>query len=227
METASGEPQRLPCAGCGALNPPAASFCWQCQESVGVPSGFGSPMRPVSVQPDVHPGSSGGRLSRLLIVSVGAFILAVAGAFVVTRHKSVSLPEQLEGEPRALFQQGEVPSPFGQHPTVRTLEAGYGTDPSAPGSFGISVWITSKGQNGSEPAEILTLGLPSGVKVDVFKGLSASMDGADFECATSTTNMSTMCAWSGGDVAGMVGLRELDLQKALAETERIKTAIGA
>jgi hypothetical protein len=92
---------------------------------------------------------------------------------------------------------------------------------------GISVWIMPKGQNGTTTTEILVLGAPNGSEVDTFSGVTATVDGADVECAPSTTNASTFCAWTGGDIAAFIGTRERDLHTALTQTEAIMKAIGA
>ena len=237
MGTAALEEGRRPCTRCGALNPPAAPHCWQCQGSLRSPSGSAlmvhAEVRSASglrsgQAPTAQPsGPVGGKAKPWLFVSIAVLLLVAGGSWVLFRTKPISLPEQLDGSHRVVYQESVITSPFDQHPQVRLLEGGYGTDPAAAGSFGVSVWIMPSGQNGTTPVEILTLGLPAGVKVDVLGGVTASVDGADFECAASSTHATTMCAWSDGDVAGLIGTRERDPHKALAQVERIQREIGA
>ncbi|MEA2521828.1 MAG: hypothetical protein QOI81_1474 [Actinomycetota bacterium] len=158
-----------------------------------------------------------------------AIVVLAGGAWFVSRPKAISLPLQLEGSTRTNFREFDAASPFGDHPPAHILQGGYGTDPAAPGSFAVEVWIVDKGRDAGSPAQVLTLALPPGLVIDMDHGASAAISGADFECAraTSTATPTTICGWSGPTAAGLIGSRQTDLQAALAMTERIEAAVGA
>lgn len=233
------EDERRPCESCSALNGPAAAYCWQCQASLQVLAGSGSIQRgglrsasvPGAISGPTHLASTSGspKPSPVRWAVVVVVIAAVAaGGWVLSRPKAVSLPEQLDGASRTRYEERNEPAPFDDHPPARVLMGAYGSDPADPGSFGIVVWVIEDGYpNGAGTGQILTVALPEGLTVDTTRGVSASVDGASFECVPATSIQRTVCAWNGGRVDGLIGTGELDLDAALLQAERIRTEIGA
>jgi hypothetical protein len=226
---------RTACPSCGALNDASGAFCWQCHAAVRQRSaqGFsdrGALQQMTGANGDVRTRSSRGMAASqrsILMMLVLAAAAAATWFLVAGRHNNVSFPEEFEGAQRVGYREVVGSSPFEDHAPATRYDAGYGTDPAAPGSFGVSVWVVEGRATSTTTAQILTLAPPEGVKVDVFAGVSATVDGADFECAPSTTNASTMCAWTSKEIDGFLGTREPDLQAALAQAERLRSAIGA
>ena len=207
------------CPSCGAENPRSAGFCWQCYTSfTRTPADVATTafFRPgMSVAPSLPPppampaqASSGpSKFARIAVVVVASLAAIFGVRFLF--HKSLSLPDSLNGQPRMTtqevknFEQQMVEE--GKSSNLDVAAAAYGS--GATPSFLVLLVQGRAIESTDELFNRFVDGMASGgATVDRSATQTGERDGTDYRCVpvTAPQGQAAACMWRDDGSVGIV-----------------------
>jgi hypothetical protein len=225
------------CPSCGAENPRSAGFCWQCYTSftrtptgatttpTGVsttasfrPGVSAAPLMPPPPAMPVQAGPTGSsKLARITVAIVAALVAMFGVRFLF--HKSLSLPDSLNGQPRMTtqaakdFERQMVAD--GKSSNLDVAAAGYGT--GATPSFLVLLIQGRAIESTDELFDRFVDGMASGgATVDRTATQTGERDGTEYRCVpvSAPQMQAAACMWRDGGTVGIV----LDLNAGVDTT---------
>lgn len=203
------------CPSCGAENPRSAGFCWQCYSSFTRPGVSVSPSMP---PPPAMPAQAGPSKAARIAVAVVTSLVAMFGVRFLF-HKSPSLPDSLNGQPRMTTQ---VVKDFerqmvedGKSSNLEVAAAGYGTGTTP--SFLVMLIHGRAIESTDELFDRFVDGMASGgATVDRAGTRSGQRDGTEYRCVpvTPPQGQAAACMWRDDGTVGIV----LDLDAGVDTT---------
>jgi hypothetical protein len=210
--TAGSDPQVRPCPGCGADNPPSASFCWQCYRA------FSPPAPPSPTWPPAPAGSvDAGRTSGPRFAPLGAIVAVALGvvasiALVALREPEIAFPASIAGLERVVGPQTDAAAAsFRTASQANGFEADMAFYGSAAAAPEVSVmWVRGAEESLGGPAaafDSFTEGLTSGYggSVVAAERIERTVEGVTYVCSPVVGSVTAgLCMWQDGDVLWML-----------------------
>jgi hypothetical protein len=219
------------CPSCGAENPRSAGFCWQCYASftraVGVAATPTALFRPgVVVAPSMPPppatpiqaGPAGPSKLVRIVVAIVVSLVAMFGVRVLF-HRSLSLPDALNGQPRMTTQAAKdferEMADEGKKSNLDVAAAAYGS--GATPAFLVLLVQGRAIESTDELFDRFVDGMASGgATVDRSATQTGEREGTEYRCVplTASQRQAAACMWRDDGTVGVV----LDLDAGIETT---------
>ncbi|MGH2595843.1 MAG: hypothetical protein ACRDH7_07750 [Actinomycetota bacterium] len=212
------------CPSCGTENPRSAGFCWQCYTSFTrtpadaptTPTGVattafyrpGVPVAPSMPAPPAMSVQAGpSKLGRIAVVIVAALVATFGVRFLF--HKTLSLPDSLNGQPRMTTQAmkdfEQQMADEGKKSNLDVTAAGYGT--GATPSFLVLLVHARAIESTDTLFDRFVDGMASGgATVDRAATQTGERDGTEYRCVPVSTpqTQAAACMWRDDGSVGIV-----------------------